>query len=305
MMTTRSTMVRRMTARSLFLAVAATWLSILTPAAERPAVKADDVTAEEFSVASAGAKLTVEIQSPSASRLSARPLLLLNFSTDRKASLREGRYGEPARMFLENGHRVASFDLPAHGERVDRYGSGIAGLCARFSAGEDPFALFVTNGQAVIDECIRRGWAESGRIVVCGVSRAGYCAVRLMAADARIVAVAALAPVTDWRELREFAAVKDRSELATLTLDRFADLLAGRRLFVAIGNSDSRVGTAACVSFVGALCEGERSRGLERSRLRFELVDDSPGHTLAPHWRRQAVQFLLDEATQRETSPLP
>jgi hypothetical protein len=148
-----------------------------------------DVVSHAFTLTRDGQKLSVQIETPAAGQLAARPMLLLNFSTDAQSSLHRGRYGKPAQFFLAHGHRIASFDLPAHGERVDRHGKGIDGLCARVVAGEDPFALFVADGQAVIDECIRRGWAESGQIVVCGVSRAGYCALRLAAADRRIAAV--------------------------------------------------------------------------------------------------------------------
>jgi hypothetical protein len=280
-------------------------LSALAPAAESSAARADEVTTETFSVMRAAEKLTVEIQSPPASRLAVRPLLLLNFSTDRRSSLRGGRYGEPAKLFLEHGHRVASFDLPAHGERIDRHGSGIDGLCARFVAGDDPFALFVVDGRAVIDECIRRGWTEGGRVVVCGVSRAGYCALRLAAGDTRVAAVAGLAPVTDWRELREFAQVKDRPGVAALALDGFVSSLVGRRLYVAIGNLDLRVSTAACTRFVLALTEAESRIGLTRSRLSYVIAADSAGHSLAAKWRQEAVRFLLEEFSAGAVQALP
>ncbi|MGH8018345.1 MAG: alpha/beta hydrolase family protein [Opitutaceae bacterium] len=249
--------------------------------------------------------LVVRIQSPPEGRLAAKPLLLLYFSTDRQSSLPDGRYGEPGGLFLERGHRVASFDLPAHGERVDRHGSGIEGLCARMVAGGNPFDLFVADGRAVIDECIRRGLAEEGRIVACGVSRGGYCAVRLAAAEPRISAVAALAPVTDWRSLREFSAVKDGPEVSALALSRYAESLAGRRLYVATGNHDLRVGTDACTRFVLAVGEAERRFGVEKSGVRYLLVDDSSGHALAAKWRQEGVLFLLENTTKGDAAPTP
>ena len=268
-------------------------------------VRAAAPASEEFSVVGGAGRITVEVQSPPIAQMAGRPLLLLNFSMDRKSSLHGGRYGEPARIFLEAGHRVASFDLPAHGDRVDRHGSGIAGLCARVIAGEDPFADFVTDGRAVIDECIRRGLARDGGIVVCGVSRAGYCAVRLAADDRRVASVAALAPVTDWSKIHEFAAAKDRPAVSALALTRFVDPLAGRRLYVAIGNHDLRVDTDACTRFVLALGEAERRLEITRSRVRYEIVDDSPGHALATKWRQEGVKFLLGASQEDAPSPLP
>lgn len=260
---------------------------------------------ESFSVVRGAVSFTVEVQSPPAAQMAGRPLLLLNFSTDRKSSLRGGRYGDPARIFLEAGHRVASFDLPAHGERVDRHGAGIGGLCARVVAGEDPFAEFVTDGRGVIDECIRRGLARSGDIVVCGVSRAGYCAVRLAADDTRVAAVAALAPVTDWAKVREFESAKDEPAVTALALDRFVDPLVGRRLYVVIGNHDLRVSTDACTRFVLALGEAERRREITLSRVRYVIADDSPGHALAAKWRQEGAKFLLGTSPGAAPSPLP
>jgi hypothetical protein len=260
---------------------------------------------ETFSIARGALRFAVEVQSPPPAQLAGRPLLLLNFSTDRKSSLHGGRYGEPARIFLEAGHRVASFDLPAHGERIDRHGSGIGGLCARVVAGEDPFAEFVADGQGVIDECIRRGLAMSGDIVVCGVSRAGYCAIRLAAGDMRVAAVAALAPVTDWARVREFEAAKDTPAVAALALGRFVESLVGRRVYVAIGNHDLRVGTDACTRFILTLGEAERRREITLSRVRYVMADDSPGHALAAKWRQEGAKFLLGASSGDAALPLP
>ncbi|WP_414660644.1 alpha/beta hydrolase family protein [Horticoccus sp. 23ND18S-11] len=279
-------------------------LAPVVTAAERWAGEAAVVT-EFIQVQRGDATLLVEIQSPAAGRLAARPLLLLNLSGDRQSSLKDGSLGEPARVFLSEGHRVATFDLPAHGERIDRRGSGIDGLRERFIAGDDPFALVIADGKAVIDELLRRGLMETGRVLVCGVSRAGYCAIRLAAADARISSVAALAPVTDWRELREFAAVKDRADVAALTLDHFVEPLVGRRLYVTIGNADIRVSTAACTRFVFALNAAEQRRALTSSQLRYDLVDDTVGHALATRWRQEGARFLLRTGQSAEPTARP
>lgn len=91
----------------------------------------------------------------------------------------------------------------------------------------DPFGRFIDKGAVVIDACLERGWGDPDRIFVCGVSRGGYCALRLMAADRRIQGVAALAPLVDWRSLAEFAAIEDRPALARLSLEHWADDLVG------------------------------------------------------------------------------
>jgi len=254
------------------------------------------VVEEDFIIKNNGEYIAVKMLSPSPQQLAPRPLLLLNFSTDRNTSLKDPLYGDPARRFLEAGHRVLSFDVPAHGERIDKYGKGIDGFCAAFMDGHDPFKRFVSDGIAVIDACIQRGWTQPGRVVVCGNSRSGYCALRLAAADKRIAAVAALAPVTDWRKLREFSGIAKRPEVADLCLDNYAAELAGRPIYLALGNADRRVGTEAFASFVHALATAEARMSLNVSHLRLLIVNDSPGHTLHDRWSADGAQFLMAAA---------
>lgn len=258
---------------------------------------------EEFTIDRPYGKLTVVIQT--GEKLAADPLVLLNFSADRKSSLLEGRYGGIVRPFLEQGHRVVSFDLPAHGDRVDESGSSIAGLAASVAAGKKPFDVFVEDGKLVIDELVKRGLAKPGRIMVCGVSRGGYCALRLASADDRVGGVAALAPATDWSIVREFAATKDTPEVTALTLTNYAAPLAGRRVYVAVGNSDSRVGTDACTRFILAVNEAEKQRGIKTSGLRYHVADDSADHSLNTRWRQEGIQFLLRPTTSAPQQDLP
>lgn len=258
-----------------------------------------DYQMEEFVVHSGPVALTVRVVSPPPERLAAQPRLLLFFSTDRAASMPDGRHGAATRLFVEAGHRVASFDLPAHGERVGEYGAGIAGWAAQWAAGDDPFTQLIVEGRRVIGECVRRGLAEGG-VVVAGVSRGGYGALRLAAADERVTAVAAFAPVTDWRELREFAGARDDPRLEALALTAFAHHLVGRRVYVAIGSDDQRVGTPACLRFMLAVAESVRAIGPPDPTYTLHVVSDSLGHALATRWREEGIQFLL-----ASTNPTP
>ncbi len=217
--------------------------------------------------------------------------LFLTFSSTRQASFHEEPYDIPARIFAAAGHSVASFDLPNHGEQVNAFGQGIDGLCAAFCTGADPFAQFVGQGRALIDDCLAQGIGRGG-IFACGVSRAGYCALRLAAADERIDGVAGLAPVVDWRNLREFAAVREQPDVALLALDHWADALAGRAIFLAIGNYDQRVSSAACVRFGLRLAEIEEARVMAQSRMQLHVVP-ADGHSLGVEWRKAGTEFLL------------
>ncbi|MEZ4865062.1 MAG: hypothetical protein R3C14_27350 [Caldilineaceae bacterium] len=235
-------------------------------------------------------QLTYWLHPPARSQATATALLL-TFCSTRQAAFYEEPQAIPAHLFAAAGHAVVSFDLPNHGAQINHFGQGIAGFCAAFCAGTDPFAQFIEQAQAVIHACLAQGIGQGG-IVACGVSRAGYCALRLAAAEPRIRAVAALAPVTDWRRLQEFAAVRDQPTVAALALEHWAAQLAGQALYVAIGHDDARVGSDACVRFVLRLLEARAAQRDQLPALQFHLVD-APGHTLADPWRRAGAEFLL------------
>ena len=246
----------------------------------------------EFEVSTDRGSLTCALASPANGEAAVEPALLLSFGGARQGALGEAVHDLAAKLFVQAGHYALSFDLPNHGDLVDKYGGGITGMCAAFVAGDDPFARFVANGTAVIDACLERGIGQPGRIFVCGVSRGGYCALRLGAADDRIGGVAGLAPVTDWRILGEFNEVKDRPEVAALALENWAGDLAGRPVYLAIGNHDHRVGTHACIGLVQALLEREEPTVAGSSAIEVHVVD-SPGHGLAEEWRAEGARFLL------------
>ena len=253
----------------------------------------------EFSVDVDGQSLKCLLAEPD--RLSKRPALLLNFASDRATTLLEDPYDITPRMFVGAGHRAASIDLPCHGDRaVPGRPQGIAGFCAEWVSGRDVFARFVDDGHAVLDVLIQRGLAEPGRIFVAGTSRGGYCALRLMAEDERIEAAAAFAPVTDWRARAEFADVTDRPDLAELALTGFADALAGRAVWAAIGNRDARVGTECCLRFAEAVVRAEAEKECAASRLALHVVP-APGHSLSDDWRRSGAKYLLATASAQRT----
>ena len=250
----------------------------------------------EFSVEVNGQPLTCLLAEPN--ELSDRPALLLNFAADKSVTLNTEPYNITPQMFLDAGHRAASFDLPCHGDReVQGQPRGIAGFCAEWQRGVDVFAGFVDEGRAVLDALIEFQLAEPGRIFVSGTSRGGYCALRLMAADERIGAAAAFAPVTDWRILNEFAEVKDAPEIADLALTRFAESFAGRSVWMAIGNCDARVGTDACLRFAEAVVRAEAKQGCSSSRFVLHVVPER-AHHLSEDWRRRGGQYLLDQASE-------
>jgi len=256
-----------------------------------------DYEREDFTIKVGDRQFVATILSPPQSHLAERPTLLLTFATDRHAALFTWPYCLFARAFLERGHRVVSFDIPCHGDRIGRFGGSISGLRNSFVAGVDPFAMFVEDGRLVITECIKRGWATSGRVAVEGPSRAGYMVLRLLAADERIAVAAGMAPVTDWRLLSEFASVRDREDVASVRLTHFIQKMAGKHVYLAIGKKDERVGTAACRELYHALKRAQVDAGYDASYVEFSLTDD-PGHSINSGYQR-GIELLLKWSDER------
>lgn len=247
----------------------------------------------EHVIQSCGESLKYVLRRPGGPRIHAAPQLLITVGADWRTHLLTEPYRTTADGFLANGHYALSFDIPCHGERIEPYGEGISGFCNALRSGDDPFERFVRDAMAVIDDCIRSGFATPGKIAVCGASRGAYLAFRLLVADSRVTRAAGFAPVTDWRYLSEFEAIKDTEAVEALKLHRYIESLAGKPLFFAIGNRDVRVSTLSCCKLYTELTECNLACGHPESLVEFYCTDD-PGHTMGDRWYEKGTRFLLD-----------
>ena len=280
-------------------------------------MRADGSSVSEFRFTSphpGAAPLTAAVLSPATPAPEAAHRGVLVVLAADRMSLLEGPQGQlVADTWVGAGYHVVGLDLPSHGDREDPLDEslgtdGIAAWAAAQAVGVDRFEEFVAEGSALIDALIGLELGVAGRIFVYGVSRGGYMALRLAAADERVAAVAGIAPVTDWRYLSEFAAIAESEAVAAVALEGFADKLAARPVWLAIGNHDSRVSSAACLRLATAILELEALEGSgvgeEDSQLVLHLVDDSPGHSLADEWRTEGARWLLRLAQAAGSSRL-
>ncbi len=249
---------------------------------------------EEFLVDSNGERVKVTLASPDAAKETDASGLLMNISATAEHALHDETQNHPTPIFLDAGHHVVSFDLPCHGERVDEYGEGILGMGAAYMAGVDRFEQFVSDGVAVLDACQQRGIAANGKTVSYGVSRAGYCLLRLAAADARVGAVAGCSPVTDWGIPEEMTQSCPRGKTGPLRIDNWMDQLANTAVYLSVGSKDDIVGTEACVRFAAKLFENQRQVSPKNTLLSELHVVNSPGHSPSQVSRLDATRFLLD-----------
>lgn len=195
----------------------------------------------------------------------------------------------PAEHFWREGHPVVSFSFRSMPGDLHDYRDLVL-------EGPDPTLGFIKQAKAVIDTCVERGWATRDRIVVAGISRFGYLALRLAAADEDLRHVGAFSPVTDWQYLSEFKGSEDEPKVKAMAIHNFAKDLTGKRVYMAIGNHDERVSTLSCTRFFVDLNEANEAAGFGRDLVDLYLTT-SPGHTCADEWYELGMQRLLADIT--------
>lgn len=251
------------------------------------------ITCEEIPIVVAGRPVRTILASPAGGRLHGDPALLLVIG--RADYHLVPPHDQMSRYFLDHGHRVVCMSVPRIETSLDIFRDAVM-------AGPDPVETTIREAQAVIEHCIDKKWARPGRFVVAGVSRNGYLALRLMAADARFGYGGGFAPVTDWRDLSEFAAVRNQSHIADLRIAREAERLAGRTIYLSIGHADQRVNTLSCIRFYLDLCEANRGRGIDPACVTFFVTPDQD-HTCGDEWYARGMEILLKAALGGEQQP--
>jgi dienelactone hydrolase len=169
---------------------------------------------------------------------------LFVFAQSVEGTLESEVYNKAGLILSGKGYLCVSLDLPCHGE--DRKASepeGLSGWRARMEKGDNLVTGFTAKASAVLDFLIQQGCADPQKVAACGTSRGGFIALHFAAADSRVRCVAAFAPVTDLLTLREFAGMEDHATTKASSVINHAEKLAGRAVWVCIGNNDERVGT--------------------------------------------------------------
>jgi len=176
------------------------------------------------------------------------------FSMDRRTSLENPSFARSGHLLRESdGVLCVSLDVPAHGDDARPAESGLPGWKARLARNENLVATFTRQASLALDYLVRQGYSDSKRIAVIGVSRGGFLALHFMAADSRVAAVAALAPVTHLPTVTEFAALKNHPLTESLSILHLVPKLAARPIWIVVGNRDERVGTDNCINLMQAL----------------------------------------------------
>lgn len=196
-----------------------------------------------------------------------------------EGTLGDAYFRQSGTVLAENGYLCVSIDLPCHGQqRRAEEPAELDGWRFRCEHGEDFVAETNERLRQVLDHLIAAGYTDTARVAACGTSRGGFLALHVAAADARVKCVAAYAPVTDLAVLREFRGAESNALISALALTQQAGALAGRAVWIVIGDQDARVGTEHAVALAHRIEAAARGQGLTNG-VELHVEPEPRGHT--------------------------
>lgn len=205
-------------------------------------------------------------------------------------------YTQTGRELAKDGWLYVVLDPPCHGyDHQKGEPAGLVGWAHRVKAGQNLMQPFVKRCVAVLDHLITQSYTDPERVAASGTSRGGFCALHFAASEPRVRAATAVSPVTNPLAISEFAGVTDE-QVKSVNIDSLTDRLAGRSIWLSIGNHDPRVSTDDCVSLARKLVSSTRRLKREMKVVPVELiVGPSEGHRAIDDAYRLEAQFLRNQ----------
>ncbi len=233
---------------------------------------------------------------------------LLVFANDIEGTLEPDNFNMVGHLLAKKGWLSISLDLPCHGKNLLSGEAGGSLECwrARLESGRNFMPGFMANITDVLDYLIQHGYTNVNRVAACGTSRGGFVALHFAAVESRVRCVAAFAPVTNLLALREFAGIEQDSPsvlrvVKSLALVNSAEKLAGRPIWICIGNYDQRVNTDDAIALTRRVVEAsvaeDKPANVEIRVLPSEgyqvRVHDN-GHGIpVPSAHKEAAEWIL------------
>lgn len=200
----------------------------------------------------------------------------------------------------KQGYLCVSLDLPCHGqERVPGEPDGLTGWRHRLEKGQDFVGDLQRRTRAMLDYLIANQFTDPNRIAACGTSRGGFSALHVAAADLRIRCVAAMAPVTDLMVLEEFKTLSSPGTAAALSIEKHAERLVDRGVWIVIGDRDARVGTDHAIAFARRLSALAVERKIP-SHVELLVRAEPRGHTTPPGAAEQAAAWIAEQLAEKK-----
>ena len=218
---------------------------------------------------------------------------LFVFAGTIETSLNDAYFRQCGNELMKRGFVCVSLDLPSHGlQKSPEEPAGLDGWRWRIEKGL-PFRTELTlRISRVLDDLIARRLTDPGKIAACGTSRGGYAALLFAAYEPRVRCAAAFCPVTDLGRLREFKGVEQNPAVKELSIHAHAGRLAGRPVWLVIGDNDERVGTDATIDLARGLSEAARKQKLP-GKVDLLVLAEPGGHTTPKGADQMAAAWIL------------
>jgi peptidyl-prolyl cis-trans isomerase A (cyclophilin A) len=225
---------------------------------------------------------------------------LFAFAASAEDTLTNPDFARIGHLLARHGFLCASLDIPCHGRDVRKgeQAGSLAGWRARLEKGDGLVPGFTKKVSAVLDYLVKEGYTDPRMVAACGTSRGGFLALHAAAAEPRIRCVAAFAPVTDLLALREFAGMDRPGPAKALALASHADMLAGRAVWLCIGNHDERVGTDLGIAFTRKVVAASVARK-KAANVEMHVVA-TVGHSIHATAHDEAAVWLLAQLRRGE-----
>jgi dienelactone hydrolase len=218
------------------------------------------------------------------------PLLFI-LSGDQSETLSSKYFRQAGQHLAEDGVVCVSVDLPSHGRDARPDEKGLTGWRKRCDKGQNFVAEVSGRLTAVLDHLIQEGIADPGRIAVSGTSRGGFIATHFAMADARVQHVLTFAPLADLARITEFKGAEDLPLVQNLALEKNAASLAGKSLWLVIGDRDDRVSTDSVVRFARAVTQTTLAAGTPAS-VDLHVIAEPRGHTVPAGYAELGAAWL-------------
>ena len=190
-------------------------------------------------------------------------------------------YTEACAILAKQGWVSVIIEPPCHGADI-RPGEPeqLNGWRHRVDNGEDLIGPFAKRASAVLDLLIEQKIADPTRVAAFGTSRGGFLAYHFAAIDPRIKATSAVSPVTRLTALREFTTMNHRENAEKLDVAKLGSALAGKAVWLSIGNNDARVNTDDAIEFTRSVVRATARPDTPDAQIPVELiVGPAKGHS--------------------------
>lgn len=230
------------------------------------------------------------------------PTLFLLASTI-EGTLEEPYFRQCGNELAELGYLLVSIDLPCHGtQTTEGQPAGLNGWGHRVGNGEDIVAEANVRLSKVLDHLITTGLTDPLQVAAAGTSRGGFLAIHFAAHDPRVKAAAGFAPVTDLAALKEFHATPEHPLVKKLSLKNQAEKLAGRPVWIVIGDVDDRVGTHHAIELASRLSALAKEKKVA-SNVDLHVISEPRGHTTPTGSSKLAAEWIHRHLTGKSFPP--